>query len=211
MQIGIIGSGNIGGTLAQLLVGAGHDVALSNSRGPDSLADQVAALGNRARATTPEEAARFGEVVIEAIPYGKIETLPAEALAETILVSASNYYPGRDGRIEAVEGVEALTQTERVAHHASEARVVKAFNTIYWIHLRDQGDPSLALEDRRILPLASDDEDAKVLVADLIRELGFAPYDMGLLRDGGAQMQPGQPIYNKDITLREIRDRLGLG
>jgi len=85
---------------------------------------------------------------------------------------------------------------------------VKAFNTIYWEHLRDQGNTSLSLEDRRVIPVAGDDEKAKAIVCDLIEAIGFAPLDMGALRDGGQRMQPGEPIYNKAWTLADARERL---
>ena len=211
MKIGIIGSGNIGGTVARLLSRAGHEVALSNSRGPASLEALVRNLGPDARATTTEEAARFGSVVLEAIPFEHYRDLPADAIAGKILVSASNYYPQRDGRIDELEGEGALTHTELVVRHAEGAHVVKAFNTIYWEHLRDQGDVSKPLETRRVVPLAGDDEEAKALVAGLISDIGFAPLDLGGLSDGGRRMQPGQPIYNQDFTLREAKALLGLG
>jgi hypothetical protein len=205
MTIGIIGAGHIGGTLATLLTEAGHHVVLSNSRGPDTLADQVAALGPEARAATVQEAAAAGDIVIEAIPFGQYRTLPAAALREKVLVSASNYYPERDGRIRVLEGNEARTHTELVADHVADGRVVKAFNTIYWEHLRDQGVPEQAEAERRVIPLAGDDAAAKEAVATLIRALGFAPLDLGDLRRGGRQMQPGQPIYNKSLTLAEAQ------
>lgn len=205
MNIGIIGAGNIGGTLARLLVARGHDVAISNSRGPETLEDFAADLGDHARAATVEDAASFGDLVIEAIPFGHYDDLPAQALDGKIVVSASNYYPGRDGDMD----LGGQTQTELVAEHFSGARVVKAFNTIYWEHLRDQGDPDLALDERRVIPLAGDHADAKGNVAALITELGFAPLDMGTLAGGGKKMQPGQPIYNNDLTLADARSLLG--
>ncbi len=84
MQIGVIGSGNIGRTAAKRFVDAGHTVAISNSRGPGSLTGLVADLGPNARAATVEEAAAFGEIVLEAIPYGEYESLPVEQLAGKI-------------------------------------------------------------------------------------------------------------------------------
>jgi predicted dinucleotide-binding enzyme len=210
MNIGLIGAGHIGGTAAQLFVTAGHAVALSNSRGPDTLTDQVEALGPRARAMTIDDAAAFGTVVMEAIPFGHVQDLPADALDGRILISASNYYPNRDGRIDAVEGEDALTHTELVARHADGARVVKAFNTIYWEHLRDQNDASAPVEERRVIPLAGDDAEAKAVVAQLIEDIGFAPLDLGGLREGGRRMQPGQPIYNQNWSLRAARNALGM-
>jgi hypothetical protein len=204
MNIGLIGAGNIGATAARNFLNAGHTVALSNSRGPDTLQDLVDDLGPNAKALTTEKAAEFGDVVMEAIPYAYVESLPADALTGKILISASNYYPQRDGDID----FDGQTQTERVAAMFPETRVVKAFNTIYWEHLRDQGDPSAPMEERRVIPLAGDDADAKAVVSSLIEEIGFAPLDLGSLRDS-RRMEPGQPIYNQSLTRPEARERLG--
>lgn len=205
MNIGIIGAGHIGGTAAALFAYVGHAVALSNSRGPESLQEQVEALGPRVQALTVREAARFGEVVMEAIPFGHYADLPAEELDGRILISASNYYPQRDGEIDLGD----LTQTELVARHLAGARVVKAFNTIYWEHLRDQGDTEKPLNERRVIPLAGDDAEAKQVVAGLIEAIGFAPLDMGSLHEGGRRMEPGQPLHNRDLTLTEAQAQLG--
>lgn len=202
MRIGIIGSGNIGSTVAKHVVDAGHEVAISNSRGPDSLSDLVADLGPNARAATVDEAARFGEVVLEAIPFGEYESLPADALADTIVISAANHYPERDGEID----FDGLTETGIVAAHLADARVVKAFNTMYYETLRTEARPDAPLEDRLVLFLAGDDE-AKGVVADLIEEIGFAPIDVGSLEDG-RYMEPGSAIYNEPMTPAEARERL---
>jgi hypothetical protein len=208
MTIGIIGAGHIGGTVAQQLVDAGHTVVLSNSRGPETLREQIQSLGSNATAKTSKKAAEMGDIVMEAIPFGRVTGLPAEALAGKILVTASNYYPDRDGRIDAVD--DGLTQSEWTAEQVGDARVVKAFNTIYWQHLRDQGNPSLPLDDRRVIPLAGDDRDAKARVSEMIESIGFAPLDMGSLREGGRRMEPGAPIYNKEWTLAQARRHLAM-
>lgn len=203
MNIGIIGAGSIGGTAARLFAEAGHEVALSNSRGPETLKDEVEALGPSVRATTAEEAARFGEVVLEAIPFGHYRDLPADALGGKILISASNYYPSRDGEMD----LGGRAQTQAVAEHLAGARVVKAFNTIYWEHLRDQGDASKPASERRAIPLAGDDAEAKQVVADLIEQIGFAPVDAGTLAESTRQ-EPGAPVYNEDLTAAEARQML---
>jgi 8-hydroxy-5-deazaflavin:NADPH oxidoreductase len=100
MRIGIIGAGKIGATLARLFVQAGHEVAISNTRGPASLAELVQELGPRAQATTVDQAAAFGDLVVEAIPFGRYRDLPAALLTGKIVVTASNYYPPRDGTID---------------------------------------------------------------------------------------------------------------
>jgi hypothetical protein len=209
MRIGVIGSGNIGSTAARHFVDAGHEVAIGNSRGPDSLAGLVADLGPGARAATVAEAASFGEVVLEAIPFGAYETLPADALAGRVVISAANYYPDRDGAVE----FDGRTQTELVADHLDRSAVVKAFNTMYYETLRAEARPDAPLDERLVLFLAGDDADARGTVAALIEEIGFAPVDVGSLREG-RYTEPGSPIYNEPMTppeaeaaLTDLRDR----
>lgn len=203
MRIGIIGSGNIGRTVAEHAVEAGHDVAISNSRGPASLADLVEGLGPSARATSVEEAARFGEVVVEAIPFGAYDLLPAEALADTVVVSAANYYPERDGEMD----LDGRTQTELVAAHLDRSTVVKAFNTMYYETLRDEGRPDAPHGERLVLFVAGDDAAAKATVTGLVEAFGFAAVDVGSLADG-RYMEPGSPIYNEPMTPDVARDAL---
>lgn len=204
MNIGIIGAGNIGATAARLFIQAGHAVALANSRGPESLRDLVSQLGDHARAASVEEAARFGEIVLVAIPLGKFSSLPAEAFAGKIVIDANNYYPNRDGHIPALDSGTA-TSSELLQQHLTGARVVKAFNTIWYEHLRTQGDVKLALEDRRALFIAGDDAQAKANVAALIESIGFAALDTGTLREGGERQQPDTALYNRPLTMKQAR------
>lgn len=207
MQIGIIGSGHIGGTLAGLFVAAGHEVMVANSRGPETLHSLVEELGDQARAGTAREAAAFGDVVVVSVPFGRYRDVPAEPLAGKIVIDTNNYYPGRDGRYEELDE-DRTTSTELLAEHAPGSRVVKAFNTIYWEHLRDQGGP--AYGERRAIPIAGDDEGAKQVVAGLIGELGFEVVDTGSLGEGGRSQQPGSPIYGVPLTGNQLRSRLKL-
>lgn len=203
MNIGIIGAGRIGGSAARLFIDAGHEVAISNSRGPETLRGLVAKLGPKARAVTPDEAARFGEVVLLAIPLKDYATLPAEELRGKVVIDALNYYPSRDGQIAPIDSRES-TSSELVAAHLPGARVVKAFNTIWFEHLRTKGDKRAPVERRRVIPISGDDAQAKQVVWRLIEEIGFGPYDMGSLRDSG-QQQTDAAIYNKDVTVAEAR------
>lgn len=207
MNVGIIGSGNIGGTVAKLFAAAGHRVAVSNSRGPETLGDLVEEIGPNAHAATVEQAAEFGEVVVEAIPFGLYRGLPADKLSGKVLVTASNYYPGRDGEV----GHDGLASSELVQRHLSGARVVKAFNTIYYERLRDNGRPEGPVEEREVIFVAGDDEDAKGVVSGLIEEIGFAPVDTGALAESRKQ-EPGSPVYNVAMTPAEAREALaGIG
>ncbi len=199
MDIGIVGSGKIGANAARLFTGAGHRVAISNSRGPETLGDLVSELGAYARAVTVGEAAGFGEVVFEAIPFGRYEELPPGRLEGRILIDASNYYPGRDGEI----ALGGLGSSEVIARHLPGARVVKAFNTMYYETLRT----GAGREDRLVLFVAGDDAEAKAVVSRLIEEIGFAPVEVGTLADGCKQ-EPGSPIYNVPMTEDEAREAL---
>ncbi len=201
MNIGIIGAGYIGGTAAKLFIDAGHQVALANSRGPETLRDLIARLGPSARAMTAEDAARFGDVVLIAIPLKDYTTLPD--LAGKIAIDAMNYYPNRDGNIAPLDSGEK-TSSELVAEHLEGARVVKAFNTIWFEHLKTQGNKTAPLDQRRAIFVAGDDAEAKSVVMKLIEEIGFGAVDMGALRESAAQ-QPNAPIYNRDVTVAEAR------
>jgi 8-hydroxy-5-deazaflavin:NADPH oxidoreductase len=205
MKIGIIGAGHIGANAARLFVKAGHEVAIGNSREPRTLESLVRELGPSARAVTAAEAAAFGDVVLEAIPFGRHPDLPAAQLAGKIVITAANYYAGRDGQID----LGGLSSSELTARHLPGARVVKAFNTIYWLHLRDEADTSRPLDERRAVFLAGDDPEAKAVVAALIEEIGFAPIDTGTLREGGRRQEPGTPVYNRSVRAAEARSLLG--
>ena len=204
MNIGIVGSGNIGATAARIFANVGHDVAVSNSRGPESLVPLVEEIGSNARAATVEEVADFGDVVLVAMPFFAFEVLPADRLAGKVVVDAMNYYERRDGRID----FNGLTSSEVVAQHLPNSRLVKAFNTMHYQTLRTEGRPSAPMEERLVLFVAGDDEEAKAVVSRLIEEIGFAPVDTGSLRDGGRKQEPGSPIYNVPMTVGRAREEL---
>lgn len=201
MRIGVIGSGMIGGTLARLFAGAGHEVVLGNSRGPESLADLVAELGDRVTAATAAGAAEAGEVVVVAIPFGRFRDLPLAALAGKVVLDANNYYAPRDGNVPEIDAG-ATSSSEMLAAAAPGASVVKAFNTIWYVHLRDDGRPA-GTPGRRAIPIAGDDAEAKAVVAGLIDDIGFDTYDVGPLAEG-RRIEPGTPAYNVGLTRDEI-------
>ncbi len=203
MNIGIIGAGHIGSATARLFVDAGHEVAISNSRGPETLRELIADLGSNARAMTPAEAARFGEVVLLAIPLKDYTTLPVEELRGKIAIDAMNYYPNRDGNDPRLDSGE-LASSEMVAAHLAGARVVKAFNTIWFEHLKTKGNKSVPVEERRAIFISGDDADVKRTVSRLIEEIGFGAYDIGSLHDSRNQ-QPDTAVYNRDVTVAEAR------
>lgn len=155
-----------------------------------------------ARAATVEEAADFGEVVLVAIPFFARDTLPSEELNGKIVIDATNYYPGRDGEIDFAD----QTSSELLSHNIPGARLVKSFNTMYYETLANEGRPYS--EDRLVLFVAGDDEEAKVTVSGLIEEIGFEPVDTGSLREGGRKQHPGSAIYNNPMTGDQARETL---
>lgn len=201
-KIGIIGAGMIGGTTARLFAEAGHEVAVSNSRGPDTLAGLVNDLGPRARAMTPAAAARWADIILLAVPWRTPEALPpADAVAGKIVIDAMNPYT-KDGGLA---DLGASSSSEETRKRLPGARLVKAFNTIWFKHLAGRGRKDPALDERHAIFVAGDDQDAKHTVMALIEEIGFAPVDTGSLADGGRRQQPGTTLYNKVLTRRDAQ------
>jgi len=178
--------------VARLAVDAGHDVVLSNSRGPETLADLVAELGPRARAATGAEAAALGDLVLVSIPVLGYPTLPAASLVGKIVLDTGNYYPQRDGRIAALDSG-LLTDSEYLARHLPGARVVKVFNNIFYKHLQNLARPASAA-DRTYLPIAGDGAGAKLAVVEFLDSIGYGADDAGPLADSWRQ-QAGSPAY----------------
>jgi 8-hydroxy-5-deazaflavin:NADPH oxidoreductase len=206
MKIGIIGAGNIGGTLTRRFAALGHEVFVANSRGPETLKDLAAETG--ATPVTVERAAQAGDVVIVTIPLKNISSLPAGLFAKppknVVVVDTGNYYPQqRDGRIDEIE--KGITESRWVEQQLGRP-VVKAFNNIYAEHLyklgRTPGSPG-----RIALPVAGDDAAAKGVVLRLIDELGFDGVDAGGLDESWRQ-QPDTPVYATDYDAEGVRRAL---
>ncbi|GAA4075871.1 NADPH-dependent F420 reductase [Actinomadura miaoliensis] len=178
----MIGSGNIGGTVARLAVAAGYDVVLSNSRGPETLKELVDELGPHARAATPAEAAEAGDLVVVTIPLRAYRDVPVEPLAGKVVIDTNNYYPDRDGRFPELDD-ESTTTSELLQAHLPQSKVVKGFNNIFFKHLlalaRPAGSP-----DRTALPIAGDDADAKAAVTEFLNAVGYDAVDVGPLAEG---------------------------
>jgi hypothetical protein len=190
--IGLIGSGHIGGTVARLAVAAGHQVVLSNSRGPQTLADLVADLGPQASAATTEQAATAGDIVVVSIPVKAVAGLPAAALAGKAVIDTGNYYPARDGQIQELDSKE-LTESEYTQRFIPGAYVVKVFNNIFFKHLQSLARPAGAA-DRSYLPIAGDSEQAKATVSAFLNEIGYGAVDGGGL-SGSWRQESGTPLY----------------
>jgi 8-hydroxy-5-deazaflavin:NADPH oxidoreductase len=206
MNIGIIGTGHIGGTLTRRLRALGHTVRIANSRGPQSLSDLAAETG--ATPATVQQAVRGADLVIVTIPESKIPTLPDDLFsgsdASLVVVDTGNYYPQqRDGRIAEIEdGLPESRWVEKHLHHP----VVKAFNNIYAQHLLEKGKPA-GTPGRIALPVAGDDTAAKSVVMKLVDELGFDAVDAGGLDESWRQ-QPGTPVYAQDFDAGGVRKAL---
>jgi predicted dinucleotide-binding enzyme len=190
--IGFIGTGMIGSALARLAVAAGYNVVLSNSRGPDTLAELVKELGPRARAASIVEAAEAGDLVVATVPMSAYQNLPIEPLKGKVVIDTMNYYPHRDGQIPDIDAAK-LTTSELIQKHLKGAKVVKALHNLDFHHLftnaRPRGDAN-----RTTLPIAGDDAEAKKKVAQFMDAIGYDSIDVGSLSESW-RIEPGTPIY----------------
>ncbi len=201
MTIGLIGAGNIGSQIARLAVKNGHDVVISNSRGPETLAPLVAELGPRAHAATVSEAATAGDIVVVTIPLKYYRTVPVEPLAGKVVIDTNNYYPQRDGQIPELDN-ESTTTAELLQAHLPSSKVVKAFNHIQAAQITTDGQPA-GTKDRRGLVIAGDDAGAKATVARLLDEFGFDAVDAGPLKEGW-RIQRDTPGYGPRRTADQL-------
>jgi hypothetical protein len=203
--IGLIGAGHIGSQVARLAVANGYKVVISNSRGPETLSGLVTELGPNARAATPVEAARAGDLVVVTVPLKAYRAVPAEPLAGKIVIDTNNYYPDRDGRIPELDN-ESTTTAELLQAHLPTSKVVKAFNHIYAAELTTHGQPA-GTKNRRALVIAGDDADAKATVTRLLDQFGFDTVDAGPLKEGW-RIQRDTPGYGPRRTAGELRKDL---
>ncbi len=200
--IGLIGAGHIGSQLARLAVANGYDVVVSNSRGPQTLSALVAELGPRARAGTPEQTAKAGDIVVVTVPLKAYRSVPVAPLAGKIVIDTNNYYPQRDGHIAELDN-ETTTTSELLQAHLPTSKVVKAFNHIYAAELTTHGQPR-GSKNRRALVIAGEDPDAKAAVAHLLDQFGFDTVDAGPLKEGW-RIQRDTPGYGPRRTAEELR------
>lgn len=204
--IGIIGAGNQGSGIARRAIQIGLTVVMANSRGPESLTGVIADLGEHASAATVEEASMAGDIVFVSVPIvPAYALLPAEALAGRIVVDTGNYYPEWYGRIVALDNG-ATTTAEILQVALPDSFVVKAFNSIGAVALADEAQPT-GSHNRRALPLAGDDDDARQRVAELIDAFGFDPVDVGPLTQG-FRFDRAQPAYGVRLTTPQLKEAL---
>ena len=205
MKIGIIGSGNMGRAIARHLAVAGHEIRVSNSRGPASMATSAAGLGHGIVPATVAEAVAFGDVIFLAVPYKAVDdvAVAARSWGGKIVVDVTNYYRQRDG---AALDPRDESSSAIVAAKLPGARVVKAFNTLWFKRLETESRPSGA--EQLAVFYAGDDGEALKAVAGLIEECGFAAVYSGSLVEGGRRQQPGSAIYNVPLHRDEAEARL---
>jgi predicted dinucleotide-binding enzyme len=206
MNIGIIGSGEMGRCLATKFVKVGHTVSIANSRGPASLLAFTKEIG--AEAVTVAEAIQHQQVIIVSIPTKSVPDLPIDLFKQVpedvVVIDTGNYYPNlRDGAITAIDqtGIESWWVQQQLG-----IPIVKVFNSILATSIEALGRPR-GDKDRIAMAVAGDNKKAKEIVFKLVDELGFDPYDVGTIVQSWKQ-QPGTPIYCRDINLDELKKRV---
>ena len=205
MKIGVVGSGKLGGTVGGLWAKAGHQVLFS-SRHPDELKGLVEGLGANARAGTVEEAVKFGDVILVAVPYAALPQVGrdnAAALKGKVVLDACNPIPGRDGDI--VQEALANGVGETSVKYLPGTRLVRAFNSF--------GARSFASESHRAgepigVPIASDDSEALKVAIKLVHDAGFEPVAVPLAR--AREFAPPEALFRQALPVSELKARLGI-
>jgi 8-hydroxy-5-deazaflavin:NADPH oxidoreductase len=202
MKIGIIGAGEIGGTLIRQYSKAGHSVKMANSSGIEKL--KSLALETGASAVTLADVVTDVDVIVISIPLIEILKLPQHLLkniqANTTIIDTCNYYPIRDGIIEEIEN--GMPESVWVSNQLQRP-VIKTYNSILYRSLVNSGLPKGAAS-RLALPISGDDKESKDLVSILVDDSGFDSLDYGSLQDSWRQ-QPGSPVYCTDLTLTQLK------
>ncbi|RIJ53377.1 NADP oxidoreductase [Clavibacter lycopersici] len=200
MKIGIIGTGMIGATLAQRLAGAGHDVSIANSRGPETISGKVLSTG--ARAVDATDVATGVDALIVSVPLNRIPDiapLVRDSPEDAAVIDTSNYYPMRDEAIAELDAgqVESVWVSEQYGR-----TVIKAWNAIGAQSFAEHGTPK-GTAGRIAIPVAGDDADAQALAMSLVEDTGFDAFDAGSLA-GSWRQQPGTPAYCTDLAAEEM-------
>src|SRR5246127_1154272 len=202
MNIGIIGTGQIGEVIIRKLGGAGYSVKMANARGPESLKDLAADTG--AIPVSVEQVVQDVDMLFIVVPQKSIPELPKgllnKAKKETIVIDVGNYYPFRDGRIDELEN--GLTESVWVERQIGRP-VIKVLNTIPSKAFMASGRPA-GSKDRVALPISGDNTKAKEIVAQLIDRIGFDSVDAGTIVESWRQ-QPGSPVYCVHSTKEELQ------
>ena len=203
MRIGILGAGFIGRAVARLAVQNGYEVMLSNSRSPMTLVSAMISIG--CKIGTAKDASDFGEVVLLAVPFANMKDVDPTPLHGKIVMDACNYYAQRDGAIAALDEF-ATTTSQMVADHLAGAKIVKAFNAILEKDIEKDAVPA-GTGPRRALPIAGDDPDAKLIVTEILQNLGFDVVDAGPLAEGW-RFERARPAYCVPLQTAELQEAL---
>lgn len=211
MRIGVIGSGAIGATLARIFSAGGHEVAVANSRGPETI--DAAALESGARAVTAADAVQGKDVVILSVPFVKVPEVAglfASVPEETVVIDTTNYVSfGPDAPqwapewgMNTIEGVgQGQVESLWVAEQLGRP-VAKAWNAVLEGTLKTKGVPA-GTPGRIALPVAADSDETRRVAMRLVDESGFDPFDAGTLADSWRQ-QPATPAYCTELAFDEL-------
>lgn len=203
MNIGIIGAGAMAQAITQHATKAGHSVMLSNSRGPKSLQPLTHHL--KCLAGTVIQAIEYGDIIIIAIPLVMYPSLPQAPMEGKVVLDLLNYFPQRDGNISSLQH-EEITTSELLAEHLPKSHLVKAFNSITVEDLRRDARPYNDVE-RRAIPIAGDNFEAKRITTLFIYEIGFEVVDAGSLAEGW-RFERFRPVYCVSLSKEIMKEIL---
>lgn len=203
--IGILGAGKVGIVIAQLLLKAGYTVLIAGSDDPQKIELTAKVLTPSAKAVTKETAAKQAEIIILALPLGKYETIPKEALKNKLVIDAMNYWWEVDGDRPDLHDL-TTSSSETIQKFLSESHVVKAFSHIGYHDLFDETRPE-GDAGRKAIAIAGDYDTDVATVSQLVNDMGFDPVIIGTLASG-IRIEPGSNVFGAHIEAAKLRKKI---
>lgn len=205
-SVSILGAGKVGIVLAQLALKAGYDIYIAGSGDAEKIALTVKILAPGAHATTKEEAAKRGDIIILALPLSKYKTIPKDELAGKLVIDSMNHWYEVDGPREDTIA-ENSSSSEAVQAYLSNSRVVKALSHMGYHELYDNAKAKHEVGRKAIAVAGDNGADVKI-VSDFINTLGFDPLYIGELKNG-IKLEPGQPGFGTSLDSGKLKEVLG--
>lgn len=202
--IGILGAGKLGTTLARLGHQGGYEVLIANSKPAAKSAWIINAVAPDAKVLDTAGVIKGADIIILVMPLSKYQTIPADALFGKVVLDAMNYWWEVDGTTNKVSSID-YSSSEVMQDYYTGAKIAKAFNHIGYHDLEIEADRNLST--KKVIAYASDHEEIKAEVADVIAGFGFDPYDLGSLRRG-QMLEPTSPFFGADLTRAEFEEML---
>lgn len=200
--LGILGAGKLGTALARLALDAGYKVNIAGSNQPEKIELIIEVLVPGATAMNSSDVIHQSDMIVLALPLGKVQQIPKSYLNDKIVIDAMNYWWEVDGT-QRIPSDPLLSSSEYVAQVLNSSHVVKAFNHMGYHDLEFETHSSKP----KVIAMASDDDISKEAVSTLIKDVGFIPLDLGNLKNG-IILEPGHELFGANLEKHEFLEVL---